>query len=203
MKNAARENFSIPPDLPAERQGFEPWVRCNPYNRLAICHFRPLSHLSEQSGAGARIQRKQRGRDSNPRNSSQVQRFSRPPVSTTHPPLQAPRARRDSAPRARCTPQQGVTNSGGGRHSRRHGGSEVEPGDRFRDAARLVLALDLHRHLTHQLQRARDLLHLLELRTAAKAGIHLDRRGKAHLVEAVVHRQLDPGVGRRAPLDLP
>ncbi len=30
-----------------EREGFEPSVRsCLPYNRLAICRFRPLSHLS-------------------------------------------------------------------------------------------------------------------------------------------------------------
>lgn len=30
----------------AERQGFEPWVGCYPYNRLAGGCLRPLGHLS-------------------------------------------------------------------------------------------------------------------------------------------------------------
>ena len=33
----------------AERAGFEPAVRCNPYDGLANRYFRPLSHLSDIS----------------------------------------------------------------------------------------------------------------------------------------------------------
>ena len=36
--------------LVAEREGFEPTIRCYPYNGLASRRFQPLSHLSRSFG---------------------------------------------------------------------------------------------------------------------------------------------------------
>ena len=40
-------SFPLILSYPAEREGFEPSVRCNTYDSLANCSFRPLRHLSE------------------------------------------------------------------------------------------------------------------------------------------------------------
>ena len=63
----------------AEREGFEPSVEYDPHTRLAGEHHRPLGHLSKHQlcfyGGGSRIRT----------HGTFVQRFSRPPPSTTRP----------------------------------------------------------------------------------------------------------------------
>jgi hypothetical protein len=44
--SCSNPSLSLFTSFTAERAGFEPAVRYYPYNTLAVCRFRPLSHLS-------------------------------------------------------------------------------------------------------------------------------------------------------------